>query len=300
MYEHGRLPHPSSPRHPMSEVQESSRRDARGLDLQNLPPVEDVPEQMVPPSTTQWTYQRLATTFVIREHCAKLAASIRRVYSPSSQPPRICLLIDNSGSMAHFHKPVHITEAIVIFCETMKLVELPFAVAKFGSKQASKLILKNFDRSFSFLQGQQILESLTYDEATATATALHRIPPCVWKQEEKHRELLMITDGITPEIATALYTSPIEVEKFSLSVLHLSEGCSQESPLATVFNLPEISHYPVERNELLPENLSQSLQAIFHRHVQNTTPQVSHDRTVTFASQGVESFCLLVLWYETY
>jgi len=235
-------------------------------DYLSLLPLEDIEEQTPSELGVEWTYQRLARTTVIQQHCASLATMIRKQMASSPPTPRqVCLLIDNSGSMGFFNKPVHVAEAIVIFCETMKLVELPFAVAKFGAKEATKLILKRFRQSFSFIHGQQILESLSYDEATAPATALRRIPPEVWDEEEEEvqRVMVMITDGMTNENATSKYTGPMEMYKFSLSILHLSEGCSKQSPLSMVFDQPGIVAHRVEKNEHLPLVLSQTMANIF-------------------------------------
>merc|ERR1711943_93185 len=84
-------------------------------------PLENIEELTPDPKAgVMWTYQRLARTQAIIDHCSALATQLRIMITKASTVARqICLMVDNSGSMGFFHKPVYVAEAIVIFCETM-------------------------------------------------------------------------------------------------------------------------------------------------------------------------------------
>ena len=92
----------------------------------------------------------------------------------------VCLMIDNSGSMSWDNKPTYVTEALVLFIESIRKIECPFAIARFGNINDKFTILKRMNEGFSYIKGQHILEQLTYDQATRPATALRRISNEVW------------------------------------------------------------------------------------------------------------------------
>ena len=234
----------------------------------DLIPLEDV-EDLEPETFEMWTYERLARHDIISTHCSKLANEIhQKAIKNPNNVVQVCLLIDNSGSMNFFKKPTVIAEALVIFTETLKRAEIDFAVAKFGSKDSTKVILKSFKKSFSFISGQQILESLKYDEATAPATALARIPEELWPKETPEnvkKVIIMLTDGLTNEKIVENYLTPMKTHGFLLHILHLSEGLksSSFSLLNPLFEEPDIKYYPVPNNTQLPEKLSVALDTIF-------------------------------------
>ena len=233
----------------------------------DLIPLEDI-EDLEPETFEMWTYERLARHDTIANHCSKLANEIhlKAIKNPNIVF-QVCLLIDNSGSMNFFNKPTVIAEALVIFTETMKRAEVGFAVAKFGSKDSTKVILKSFEKPFSFISGQQILESLKYDEATAPATALNRIPEKLWKKDTPDnvkKVIIMLTDGLTNEKIVENYLAPMKTHGFLLHILHLSEGLKSSTfGLNFLIDEPDIEYYPVPKNTLLAENLSIVLDKLF-------------------------------------
>ena len=235
----------------------------------DLIPLEDIEDLEPDQPLEMWTYERLARHDIISNHCSKLANKIhlKCIKNPNVMV-QVCLLIDNSGSMNFFDKPTVITEALVIFTETMKRAEIGFAVAKFGSKDCTKAILKPFEKSFSFISGQQILESLKYDEATAPATALNRIPEKLWPKkttpDNVKKVIIMLTDGLTNEKIVENYLTPMKTHGFLLNILHLSEGLKSSTfSLNSLFDEPDIEYYPVPKNMQLAEKLSIALDKIF-------------------------------------
>eukprot|EP00339_Tiarina_fusa_P025306 CAMPEP_0117006110 /NCGR_PEP_ID=MMETSP0472-20121206/6461_1 /TAXON_ID=693140 ORGANISM="Tiarina fusus, Strain LIS" /NCGR_SAMPLE_ID=MMETSP0472 /ASSEMBLY_ACC=CAM_ASM_000603 /LENGTH=1480 /DNA_ID=CAMNT_0004707493 /DNA_START=3884 /DNA_END=8326 /DNA_ORIENTATION=+ len=131
--------------------------------------------------------------------CSKQLSDSVRV-ALSEVPCEFCLMIDNSRSIQYQHHKRDIVEMFVLLCECFKQIESPFAITRFGNVNDERFMLKRMSDSFSFAFGEQIIESLTFDQATRPASALKRLRT-IWNQDntERLRVVIMLTDGLTNE-----------------------------------------------------------------------------------------------------
>ncbi len=63
----------------------------------------------------------------------------------------------------------------MVICEVLRRLEFKFAVAKFGVPKDRKALLKGFDDVINLRLGEQIIESLTFDQCTVPASCLQNI-----------------------------------------------------------------------------------------------------------------------------
>jgi len=115
--------------------------------------------------------------FVVPELPSTTSTAARAMPSPSDI--EVVLLLDNSGSMTPY--TIHMQEAVMLSCEVLRQLELRFAVARFGgSDDGCQVVLKGLDEPFSTSKGQQVLESLTFDEGSFALTGVDAIARKVW------------------------------------------------------------------------------------------------------------------------
>jgi hypothetical protein len=119
----------------------------------------------------KWTYQRLSESEPLEQLTFRLISNVREKFkshyeaSHRFQKFEILLLVDNSGSMSAYEH--HLMESLVMLMESLRRLECSFAVARFGAKSGLKTgLLKKFDTPFTYLLGERIIESFSFDEGT--------------------------------------------------------------------------------------------------------------------------------------
>lgn len=137
-----------------------------------------------------------------------------------------CILVDNSGSMGT--KASQSAETLVVLIEVLRKLECRFAIGRFGNAHR-QILLKSFKSLFSYDLGEQILESFTFDEGTYPATALANFASKLgWdkpiqKGENKHRMMLMMTDGLTQQEFRDDWNNVTKVNNINLSILLIQD-----------------------------------------------------------------------------
>ncbi|GMH42187.1 hypothetical protein BSKO_10106 [Bryopsis sp. KO-2023] len=222
-------------------------KDKRVLRRDNAPtPIEDPLQMDLSDRHEKWTYQLLVESKPLMKYCRMVLNDFRsqqeQFYQKTSENHIFewCLLVDNSGSM--ITKANQAAEALVLAIETLRRLECPFAIARFGGKKSQRM-LKTFGQTFSNGLGQQILESFSYDEATHPASGFANVAAKVWphpiNENEKgirHRVMLMMVDGLTQEKDPADYTEITKEREVDLVVLNLKDGM-QESIMQDIERL---------------------------------------------------------------
>ncbi|UJR19122.1 hypothetical protein I4U23_022252 [Adineta vaga] len=142
--------------------------------------------------------------------------------------------VDNSGSMGG-KKIREALNTLVILLETFHRLEWKFGIVRFGAEQKilkplghesmySTVSTTNTTQSLQqsvIARGQYILESFTTDEKTLPATALKQIATNkdLYGTQVKpnvKRYIIMITDGISSQDETELYTNQLSTAKAEL------------------------------------------------------------------------------------
>ena len=196
------------------------------------------PVSVDPVRHDKWTYSLLVESkpFVLFlvEVMRRWEAHFEKFYTSTAEKHVIqwCILVDNSGSM--ITKEIQMTEALVLVMETLRRLEQPFAVARFGDRKSQQM-LKTMDKPFTQLIGQKILESFSFNEGTYPASAVRHVAEKVWpdrlSEDERlqcHRVMLLIVDGLTQERSPKDYTSICEQKEFELVVLNLKDEAQKE------------------------------------------------------------------------
>ena len=168
--------------------------------------------------TENWTYKKLVESESLKKFTLSIVKQLRKTiennYTNYCQYEfEWCIMVDNSGSMST--KSIFVAETLVVLIEVLRRIEHKFAIARFGSINDKKALLKGFEDPMSMARGQHILESLTYNQGTYIFQGLERVTSKIWpgkKQSAKNqRILLMITDGLTTEKDS----DPIKTLKFN-------------------------------------------------------------------------------------
>ena len=208
-----------------------TRGDVDRIDVQD-------PVSAVPVRHDKWTYSLLVESkpFVLflAEVMRQWEVFFEKFYRSTAEKHEIewCILVDNSGSM--ITKEIQMTEALVLMMETLRRLEQPFAIARFGDRKSQQM-LKRMDEPFSQLIGQKIIESFSFNEGTYPASAVRHVAEKVWptqlsenKKLQYHRVMLLITDGLTQERSPEDYISVCKEREFELVVLNLKDEAQKE------------------------------------------------------------------------
>ena len=186
----------------------------------------------------KWTYSLLVDSkpfalFLI-EVMRGWEAHFEKFYRSTAEKHLLewCILVDNSGSM--ITKETQMIEALVLVMETLRRLEQPFAVARFGDRNSQQM-LKMMNEPFTQLVGQRILESFSFDQGTYPASAVRHVAEKVWPANlseqqtlQTHRVILMIVDGLTQERHAEDYISVCREKGIDLVVLNLKDEVQAE------------------------------------------------------------------------
>ena len=124
------------------------------------------------------------------------------------QTYKFLFLVDNSGSM-NGDKMTMALNTLVVLLESLKRMEYETAVVRFGGEK-SQVTLKHFDEKMDQHRGQLIIESFDSSESTLAADAIRYVAETVELygqscQQNEHRFILLITDGIWEQRKKSLY-----------------------------------------------------------------------------------------------
>ena len=147
--------------------------------------VSNAEEQHIEPEdrVAKWTYTRLVDCGPIAEYVNRVLFEIRKSIPKFFQQAKhachfeFLICIDNSGSMGSKEQAVH--EALVVLIEVIRKLEFRFAIALWGRHKNEKLML-GFDDVFNAKKGQEIIESLTFDESSEMADCIGSLVNKVW------------------------------------------------------------------------------------------------------------------------
>jgi len=188
-------------------------------------------------SKEKWTFQRLCQSKNIKGLVDSVVTSLREefrlLYDVVRDPQvvEVLLLVDNSGSMSIIRPMLFETLAIVM--ESMRRVELRFAVARFGKKQDGVRFLKSMDEPMSYERGQYVLEAFTFNEGTNPATCFQLAAEKAWEKVDHpnnvRRFTVMMTDGMSGERGTAHMESVMETKRTSLHVLEIYDEKNKQA-----------------------------------------------------------------------
>jgi hypothetical protein len=160
--------------------------------------------------TKRWTYQCLVeckpVAVAIQQVLHILRKSISTFFQTAKHPYQFefFICVDNSGSMGS--KEHSVIEALVVLIEVLRKLEFRFAIALWG-RNPGKLLL-DFEREgeehFNLKKGQEIIQSLTFDEPSEIATCLKALCNKVWpsdveKPDHTQRLLITLFDGFSHE-----------------------------------------------------------------------------------------------------
>jgi hypothetical protein len=206
----------------------------------NAQPVADPVSCRIKPGEKdkKWTYQRLVEceqmTKNIESVLRVMRTSIPEFFQKAKHPYQFEFLVcvDNSGSMAS--KERFVIEALVVLIEVLRKLEFRFAVALWG-REPGKLLL-DFDREdreggsehFNVKKGQEIIQSLTFDQPSRIASCLTSICERVWPAKvpkPPHTKRLCITlfDGFSEEALPENFADLPKNHDFNLGMLLIDE-----------------------------------------------------------------------------
>ena len=176
----------------------------------------------------------MASSAALSELSAQFAAVLRGSVALAAAEARadvrleVLLLVDNSGSMVLAEQ--HVYEALVLLVETLRRAECRFAIGRFG---AQPRMLKRLAGAFGASEGQQLLESMSFDEGTHQGSGLQLLVPQVWpatgeaRPPGTRRLVLVITDGLTFEEEsglTSVYAKVAREHELSVGVVNIMHG----------------------------------------------------------------------------
>ena len=246
------------------------------------------PVSAVPSQHERWTYSLLIESkpfalFLI-EVMRRWEAHFEKFYRSTAEKHLLewCILVDNSGSM--ITKETQMIEALVLVMETLRRLEQPFAVARFGDRNSQQM-LKMMNEPFTQLVGQRILESFSFDQGTYPASAVRHVAEKVWPMTlseqqtlQNHRVMLMILDGLTQERHAEDYISICREKSIDLVVLNLKDEVQAElmsqiealwSKAASCFDVLDVGSV-----DLLPKLLA----GLMIQHMESTLTKIEKNR----------------------
>jgi len=230
------------------------------------------------PLNEKWTYQLLAESIAMDRWIRVSVKSFRDQFTMLQSSRTIhrfqfLCIVDNSGSMSIVESEIQ--ESLVLLMEVLRLLECEFAVGRFGH---SCRLLKDFKTPLNFALGQQILESLTFDEGTYPATGLRALANKVWPRIEAkegytdHRVAIMITDGLTQETRIQDYKQVTTGKGVRLHIIQLNNGLGQGVAINRISELlrsevkseGDIMFLEVSDPETLPKDVAQIVSEEFN------------------------------------
>ena len=198
-----------------------------------------VPQKLQSPADQQQkcSYQSLLETDELTKFTQQVVNELRvyfeRFHEHTLQQQQLewVLMVDNSGSMSS--KRTQTAEALVLAIETLRRLECRFAVWRFGNRgESGRMPLKLLNAPFTYLTGQKILESFSYNEGTYPATNFRAIACQTWGTDRpeatdlvrKHRIVLMVYDGLTQERHAEDYINTAKQYDVNLCVLNITDN----------------------------------------------------------------------------
>jgi len=178
----------------------------------------------------QWTYTMLKDSKILMNVTLEMVKSVMNTYhdfiEKNNQINQIewCIFVDNSISVKP--KANSILQSLVVLCEVLRRLECKFAVAKFGDPKDREALLKGFDRPLNLALGEQIIESLTFDQGTVPASCLKNICQKLWPKEKKasyqYHIVIAITDGIILQNDATTWREIVENYQLELGFVFLN------------------------------------------------------------------------------
>ena len=179
----------------------------------------------------QWTYTMLKDSKALMNITLEMVKSVMNTYhdfiEKNNQINQIewCIFVDNSISVKP--KANSIIQSLVVLCEVLRRLECKFAVAKFGDPKDRKSLLKGFDDQISLRLGEQIIESLTFDQGTVPASCLQNVCEKLWPKEKKanyqYHIVISITDGIILQNDATIWKEIITNYQLQLGFVFLNK-----------------------------------------------------------------------------
>ena len=178
----------------------------------------------------QWTYSMLKDSKTLMNITLEMVKSVMNTYhdfiEKNNQKNQIewCIFVDNSISVKP--KANSIIQSLVVLCEVLRRLECKFAVSKFGDPKDREALLKGFDKPLNLALGEQIIESLTFDQGTVPASCLKNVCQKLWPKEKKanyeYHIVIAITDGIILQDDAAIWREIVENYQLELGFVLLN------------------------------------------------------------------------------
>ncbi len=207
----------------------------------------------------QWTYTMLKDSKILMNVTLEMVKSVMNTYhdfiEKNNQINQIewCIFVDNSISVKP--KANSILQSLVVLCEVLRRLECKFAVAKFGDPKDREALLKGFDRPLNLALGEQIIESLTFDQGTVPASCLKNVCQKLWPKEKKasyqYHIVIAITDGIILQNDATIWREIVENYQLELGFVFLNEPLDKFGEVIKQLNCRSIISNSKDENAAL-------------------------------------------------